>query len=576
MIEQENISLYEQLTESANEILLNPSPTLKQAIQFRKALEEPIKTNLVLIISGKGKEEDSLVYHLVQFLLERNLYKDYKFVWQTVSKKRAEELEKNSTLRDKILFCYKRGKEYIELLANAAFIISEVTLPSYYIRRSGQVYCNIGNYMNYNKESWELRKVSFDKKRVMIKEYLHTSFLVSISDTMTKEYYFEKYQMKNLYDGYILQLDEFDEKGMQIFWDFIFTGETKDGKVVSAANIEKRILVIGDFTKYEWWQDRLFRVLKKQYREKDVSILTPAIKSTDQIRKLEASNLRILMKTGYINVLDHEFSEVYCLEKGSGYEGAYQKNIDKISQETLDMEWNRLVGTKQFDEVILCDSNEQKQYFMWLKLIEVTSRKKTILYNWRNLNCLTKDSGYIKTWINFSEIKCISEYDRKKAEILSNDFEAKCVICQDIIQEGEFYKHETCTYQDQSYNIVSMIESGVECEVSIIKQPDKLFNNYAINISSHNRQELEKVLEYFADIYNRDNEARFHIFDSIQFWDERYLDLFPQLSIGKNINVYSGYLPTVDFLKRIKVYIEMQSDIYGKLAQKLNVQILKI
>lgn len=111
-----------------------------------------LQENLVIIESNQGKSISEKEYGILKTLYQINENKKYQLVVAVCS---GKEKEIRNFLNHKKLYGVKvaviHTKYYCKVLATAHFLVNNYAFPSYFIKRTGQIYINTGceNYVEY-------------------------------------------------------------------------------------------------------------------------------------------------------------------------------------------------------------------------------------------------------------------------------------------------------------------------------------------------------------------------------------------------------------------------------------------
>ena len=141
--------------------------------------KKPLEEKTVMFIENYYNGARGIISKLFKAYLESPLYKDYKFVW--MARDYEEAVRIYGTLIDdkRVWLCYANGRDYVRFLNVSKYIITALHLPSFFIKREGQVifYAPIDYYISseiYTKAMlWRLNPTLNDSDRVLLEDGIH-------------------------------------------------------------------------------------------------------------------------------------------------------------------------------------------------------------------------------------------------------------------------------------------------------------------------------------------------------------------------------------------------------------------
>lgn len=172
-------------------------------INYTKAFEKnEVRDNIILYESFHGKAMSDNPFAIFKYLITNQKYKKFLHVWV------LEETENNEYVKyyekiGNVKFIKPHTKEYFYYLTSAKYLIHNVTLPPYFIRKANQVYINtwhgtplktLGNDMvgptsqNYNVQ----------------RNFLQTNFILSPNE-FTTDKLIQSYGINGIYKGSVLE-----------------------------------------------------------------------------------------------------------------------------------------------------------------------------------------------------------------------------------------------------------------------------------------------------------------------------------------------------------------------------------
>lgn len=100
--------------------------------------------NTVLLEPQHGENANGNIYYLLKELSSNEEYKNYK-LYLGVSKKKYASIRKSIEGKNikNVILMKVDSKQYCQLLAQAHYLITDTSFPTYYIKKEGQVVCNV-------------------------------------------------------------------------------------------------------------------------------------------------------------------------------------------------------------------------------------------------------------------------------------------------------------------------------------------------------------------------------------------------------------------------------------------------
>lgn len=123
------------------------SASVKPGVYFVKAMQEmPINSDSVIIDSQRGENLSGNMFYLLREMLTDSRYAGLKIGITYMKANHLESftrlLDSHGLLSPKISFLKYNSKLYAEYLATARYIFTDTSMPTYFIKRPGQIYVN--------------------------------------------------------------------------------------------------------------------------------------------------------------------------------------------------------------------------------------------------------------------------------------------------------------------------------------------------------------------------------------------------------------------------------------------------
>lgn len=103
----------------------------------------PIQENVILFESQKGTQNSGNIFYLMKYISLSEKYRNFKLYLSAWGRYRNKftKLLNGYGIKNINIVTYS-SDEYVRLLAGAKYLINDVALPPYYIKKKGQVYLN--------------------------------------------------------------------------------------------------------------------------------------------------------------------------------------------------------------------------------------------------------------------------------------------------------------------------------------------------------------------------------------------------------------------------------------------------
>lgn len=593
MFQQLDIMPLEEAKIRVTALMDSKRDTLKEALEFGEGLRKPLQERQIVFESANGKDMEGIPFQLFQIMKEEKCFNKYTFVWCITSKKMFDKYQKMYEKNKNIVIHFGRNSVYRELLAVSKFIITENRLPYYYVRRNGQRYLNTGSESCYKEETWKSRNNKISLKRQIIKDFLNTSHLLSISPEMTKNFYRDKNQLDTLYSGEILEVSCLDKENLKTCINYFITNKAgQDLKIRTLQTNKKKILISAKYNKSEWWQRRIARLIESiDYSKFDVTLLTKVVRDDKGVKALESlnHNVRILMRSGYMDMLENEFESYYCIDKCYLDLSNPVEYFSKISKETIHLEWRRLLGTDKFDIAALCDNELKDHMGFWQMMYKEAQIDKKVFLNWEDLSSQVdnmdhkdKEDSRILRFIQnlnmFDKVFFISKEERDRNQHLFSSFEDdKLGVIDDKLTENflKEIKMKICHYRGEEFAVLHEEGNDLLKTLAVCAIPKEGFYNIITNINSFSDETVKYLLTKFKEVYDKRVDARLYIFDGLCHLQDKYNQILRNFGIENVVHIIENQEMTLFYLKKCQAFIKIsEGDIYFKEAKKLEIPII--
>lgn len=583
---------YEELYENAKNALQTPSDAQKTALTYGGLLEKPLQKTIVFECEDQ-KSFRGIPFRFLKACYGQEEFKDYKFLWCIKKDANADEIQ--TSFKD-ITIIKGKGAKYKEALATSKIIISDTRLPYYYLTREGQIYIRSFAENLYAEDIEYDINDTLDQKRMQIKDLLNATHIISRDQVMTDKYLKKGYQLQSVYTGKILEAGNQKEMNLKkILTNVVRQQDTQD--IIDCKDSKKSLLIYADYTKNEWWQKRVHRVLDHiDLEDYDVTILTPVVRDSEAIKSLENLNdqIRILMRSGHMNATMDDYLIYHCVrEEYLGFD-QYDALIDQISKESIENEWKRLVGNTHFDAVLFCDNLTQEQMGFWHMLIRRSDIKKKYMVSWENFrqeyqrmqsdpkikdavehylkNCEAYDKLYL---IAGDEMRYVKDIFGVKTELDVLKDQLPAAFTKDYDARPKY-----CEYQQDDYLIIDQQEDQDQLTITIIKEPASKEYNCITNLVNYSKDSFTNVLDHFVKIQKSHEEAKLYLLDSIEYMSEWADTEIRDRKLEDKVYKVCKVDLNKEYLSKFDAYLvsdirDMKEDIYLDEARKLDLNIVE-
>ena len=172
---------------------------------YAKYVKEcPIEEKTILYEAFGGRGMICNPYDVFKYLFEQEEYKDYTHIWV------LEDFEANRQMIEyyekypNVQFVRYKTQKYCKALAVTKYLINNVSFPSYFLKRKGQVYLNTWHGTPMKSMGFDIPGANVTQGNTA-RNLLSADYLFSSGDFMTELAYEKSYKLKNLYEGTILQ-----------------------------------------------------------------------------------------------------------------------------------------------------------------------------------------------------------------------------------------------------------------------------------------------------------------------------------------------------------------------------------
>ena len=172
---------------------------------YTKYIERlPINDNLVLFESFMGNNFYGNPFYIFMELYNNLKYKNLKLVI-AINHKKRNWLEKFLAFHNiyDVIIVERHGKNYLRVLATAKYLVNNVSFPTYFVRRDGQIYLNTWHGTPLKALGRKIHNHPEDIANVQ-RNFIHSTHLF-FANEYTFTHIKDDYMLNNIYQGkYIL------------------------------------------------------------------------------------------------------------------------------------------------------------------------------------------------------------------------------------------------------------------------------------------------------------------------------------------------------------------------------------
>ncbi len=163
----------------------------------------PIKENIVLYeaFNGRGMLGNPLALFLQ--LNEDPCYNYLKHVWVLDNPKNHSILLSQYANKHNVHFIQYQSREYLKYLCQAKYLINNMTFPTYFSKKEGQIYINTWHGIPLKTLGFDMPNGKTEASNTL-RNFLHADYLISANEFLTR-IYLDAYKVENIYTGKIIE-----------------------------------------------------------------------------------------------------------------------------------------------------------------------------------------------------------------------------------------------------------------------------------------------------------------------------------------------------------------------------------
>ncbi|MDO5292794.1 MAG: glycosyltransferase [bacterium] len=162
-----------------------------------------IQPTVILYEAYHGRGMLGNPYALFQAFFRRPDFYDYVHIWVVENLEESEYFISAYEPYKNVVFVERESEEYIKALACSKYLINNVTFPTYFVKREGQVYLNTWHGIPIKNLGYDIPNGEYDVGNIMM-NFLKADYLLSSNSYMTQVYK-ESYKLNGLYPNKVLE-----------------------------------------------------------------------------------------------------------------------------------------------------------------------------------------------------------------------------------------------------------------------------------------------------------------------------------------------------------------------------------
>jgi len=163
----------------------------------------PLKNDTIMYESFFGRGMLCNPYALFLELLNNPKYKHFRHVWVLDNIDHHKMLINTYSKYKNVTFIQYQSYAYLKYLCSAKYLINNVTFPSYFTKKEGQIYINTWHGIPLKSLGYDVPNGRIETANV-IRNFMHTDYLISANDFLTNIYN-TSHKLSSLYSGKIIE-----------------------------------------------------------------------------------------------------------------------------------------------------------------------------------------------------------------------------------------------------------------------------------------------------------------------------------------------------------------------------------
>lgn len=183
--------------------LSNYKETLRRAKYAAYYKKYDIEENVILYDSYFSRGMLCNPYAIFRELITNQEFDNYIHVWTVDDRVGNEPVMKQFADHKNIFVIRRHSDDHLKYLATAHYIISNVSLPFYYCKKTGQIFVNTWHGTPVKSLGYDIPDSPVTISNVL-RNMLSADYMISANPFLT-EVYLDKYKLRGLYKGKIIE-----------------------------------------------------------------------------------------------------------------------------------------------------------------------------------------------------------------------------------------------------------------------------------------------------------------------------------------------------------------------------------
>lgn len=327
-----------------------------QVSTYAEYLPQPIVQKQIFFLTSGEIRDESVLVQLYDLIKAHPTYQAYPVHWSVYKPARQA---KEWCAHKGIPLIEWEEREYLRLLATSGYLLSDIKLPAYFMRRPGQLYCDLGFAWKDQSRGKEYRP-EYERRmqawRIMQGLLQATHILVSSeADIDLLE---TGYRLGNIYGGRICKIEKTGAQA-ELLRDLILQeGFQTDQVEIRELPVKKQRVLI----QLEWNKGDLLRewmplwLEYADYEKYDITLVMTKPKDPAELYKLAQlpRQVRVLFRGGHMLYGSTQKPQVkaYVDDFWLISEEEREKKYPAM-QKICAYEWEKIFGGASFDTVVL-------------------------------------------------------------------------------------------------------------------------------------------------------------------------------------------------------------------------------
>lgn len=190
---------------------------MKQVSRYSRRIKQVAKAELRDFWCASPLHNDHILYEsysgngmlchpeaLFRHFLDRLDMKQTKHIWVLNDfQKHASTIAEFKNNKN-VKFVKYSSVEYYKYLYTSKYLINNMSFPSQFMKRKGQVYVNTWHGIPLKKMGYDIPGRASDAKNI-VRNFLATDYLLSSSSKMSNDMYLDAFKMRGIFEGHILE-----------------------------------------------------------------------------------------------------------------------------------------------------------------------------------------------------------------------------------------------------------------------------------------------------------------------------------------------------------------------------------